>query len=41
MQLGGTAVHLSISHSREHAVAMAIVEGATHPPAPDFWPEIG
>jgi holo-[acyl-carrier protein] synthase len=41
MQLGGTAVHLSISHSREHAVAMAIVEGATRPPAPDFWPEIG
>jgi len=26
-QLGGSALHLSISHSRQHAVAMAIVEG--------------
>ncbi len=25
--LGGTTVHLSISHSQEHAVAMAIIEG--------------
>ena len=41
LQLGGTTIHLSISHSREHAVATAIVEAERLAPLPTFDHKIG